>query len=884
MQLSSVRNDSTRRLNTQTSSSTTSLSLSNSNGDLLTAHASEIDPLFTAWDKSTGIIITEAQIVPAIDFPVTLTGAEVLTNKTIISPSGLVKADVGLGNVDNTSDVNKPVSTATTTQLDLKEVLVNKSTNVTTDGASDTKYPSVKAVKTYVDTHVGGGTGAHNDTTSKQGGIANEYYHLSNAQYTIATQYATAVRSGYLKDTDFANFSAGLIGGGTAVHSSLANLDYDTAGHTGFLSTALAASTYAPIASPTFTGTVTTPDLLVQKSSNPIITIKDTTSALISSFAIASGAGAYSALSAANDTVFRCYNSYMLFTSQGTDTPGGFRWTTKPSGTELEQMTMLPNGYIGMGFTTPLSKLCINGGLHIGSESAAGDNNLLIDGTIKGESLESVTTFSSGFAGEGYKIIETGGTSSLEVDSLRVRGTLNAYELEINKISSINGGLIVSVANAKATTVSGTTIYFDEGIGLTIPFEVDDYIRAQQFNGTGVASYLGKVTAVNAGNIVATTQAGYDAPYAGMDLVQFGSSSQTDRQSAIYLTAADTNNPYIAGYAGITNGLFTAHEKFRLGNLTGITDAVFGALSGFGLWSDSAYLTGSINATAGRIGGWHIDSTSIHDIAGAVGISSTVTGGDDIRFWAGHTTPTSAPFRITESGALTATGVTEFGTATAVVDGIAQSIAISGPDIWENSSDSDNGTLQFNRLGFNGGGTHYRSATFYNGKDAPDNAKMLIIDGTQDKIIIGAVTHQIDLDVHGTIESSGDIINLGGSHAIDISLNDDTCGLAISDITGFSQTVTPKGNKIYVSFNVPIHPTSANQSVDIYIDMGGTNYFGLTYFVATTVLVANGSTIIDVTPNTAYTIKLRWAGTTGVQYLGSTGTYGIGNLIVLDLF
>jgi hypothetical protein len=32
----------------------------------------------------------------------------------------------------------------------------NKSINVTTDGASDTKYPSVKAVKTYVDANAGG--------------------------------------------------------------------------------------------------------------------------------------------------------------------------------------------------------------------------------------------------------------------------------------------------------------------------------------------------------------------------------------------------------------------------------------------------------------------------------------------------------------------------------------------------------------------------------------------------------------------------------------------------------------------------------------------------------------------------------------------------------
>jgi hypothetical protein len=43
----------------------------------------------------------------------------------------------------------------TTEQIALAEVLTNKSTNVTTDGASDTKYPSVKAVKTYVDANAG---------------------------------------------------------------------------------------------------------------------------------------------------------------------------------------------------------------------------------------------------------------------------------------------------------------------------------------------------------------------------------------------------------------------------------------------------------------------------------------------------------------------------------------------------------------------------------------------------------------------------------------------------------------------------------------------------------------------------------------------------------
>jgi hypothetical protein len=43
-----------------------------------------------------------------------------LTSPVINTPTGIVKGDVGLGNVDNTADTAKPVSTAQQTELDLK--------------------------------------------------------------------------------------------------------------------------------------------------------------------------------------------------------------------------------------------------------------------------------------------------------------------------------------------------------------------------------------------------------------------------------------------------------------------------------------------------------------------------------------------------------------------------------------------------------------------------------------------------------------------------------------------------------------------------------------------------------------------------------------------
>jgi hypothetical protein len=57
-----------------------------------------------------------------------------------------VKVMLALDNVNNTTDLLKPISTDTQTALDLKEDLTNKSTNIVADQASNTKYSSVKSI------------------------------------------------------------------------------------------------------------------------------------------------------------------------------------------------------------------------------------------------------------------------------------------------------------------------------------------------------------------------------------------------------------------------------------------------------------------------------------------------------------------------------------------------------------------------------------------------------------------------------------------------------------------------------------------------------------------------------------------------------------------
>lgn len=114
--------------------------------------------------------------------------------------SGITQTMVGLSNVDNTSDANKPVSTATQTALDLKENLANKSTDITTDAASTTKYPSVKLIKDYVDASVS--SGAPDATTVLKGKIKLAGDLTGTADLpTIATDAVTSTK---IKDGEIA--------------------------------------------------------------------------------------------------------------------------------------------------------------------------------------------------------------------------------------------------------------------------------------------------------------------------------------------------------------------------------------------------------------------------------------------------------------------------------------------------------------------------------------------------------------------------------------------------------------------------------------------------------------------------------------------------------
>ena len=130
------------------------------------------------------------QLFSSVPFALSAVNAENVTGVVSIENGGTnattlngALTNLGLENVDNTSDINKPISNFTQQALDLKEDLTNKSTNVAIDSGSDTKYPSVKAVKTYVDANSSVGSFA----------LAEEVVRASNAEATIATNLNTEI-------------------------------------------------------------------------------------------------------------------------------------------------------------------------------------------------------------------------------------------------------------------------------------------------------------------------------------------------------------------------------------------------------------------------------------------------------------------------------------------------------------------------------------------------------------------------------------------------------------------------------------------------------------------------------------------------------------------
>jgi hypothetical protein len=332
--------------------------------------------------------------------------------------------------------------------------------------------------------------------------------------------------------------------------------------------------------------------------------------------------------------------------------------------------------------------------------SAAGDITITPASAIAtipaGRCLQ--TAYTSGFAGSGYTLSHDSakpGLSYLEVDQLTVRGVMNVYELLVHQIRATNGSIFVAnTGRVKTATATGGVGGLEFAIETEGPhgFAVNDLLRAQRFTqaGGGGAVFQSDlfVTAVpNTTTLVANRQGTTAAPVPGMDYVRLGNTQDPNRQGSIYLTADDLNAPYIQILDGVDTYAAwgsAAKTKGRIGQLKGSYDytasiygAAFGDQAGAHLSIDPFYgvrigygstvkvqidpagnatFAGTVTATAGAIGGFLIGPTLIRDVADSMGLESTASAADDVRFWAGTdwTQRANAPFRVHKSGRILA--------------------------------------------------------------------------------------------------------------------------------------------------------------------------------------------------------------------------------------
>lgn len=164
--------------------------------------------------------------------------------------------------------------------------------------------------------------------------------------------------------------------------------------------------------------------------------------------------------------------------------------------------------------------------------------------------------------------------SHLEIDNLLVRNKAIFEELEIRKLSYVNGNIVLSAAGGTIESVEdqGTSwkcyLKSDDGTTATTnTFQINDLVRCETFDikegvyeGVSNKFYWRQVTEVgedeNKNYIVldkSNCASGSDEPEAGDVIVQFGNSDneQTNRQNIIIISATDEDSPSIKMYSRV---------------------------------------------------------------------------------------------------------------------------------------------------------------------------------------------------------------------------------------------------------------------------------------------------------------------------------------------
>lgn len=235
----------------------------------------------------------------------------------------------------------------------------------------------------------------------------------------------------------------------------------------------------------------------------------------------------------------------------------------------------------------------------VGSARSTGNKVLNAFGKVVCEMQE---YFASDFMGHGWKIFNSGSEESpeytLEIDNVKVRKAFIAHELIIDQVRAICGSLGISQACGKVKEVSlrtdehGNQYYLIKLEGEATHgyggFVKNDLIRCQRVEKGGIKGYWVKIESVNmeegwftvmasefSGTIkqnevtewVSNDGGQMNLPAAGDEIVQYGNTTDTGRQNAIYLHATESGVPTIDLLQGINEKSFSEKIVCSLGRI-----------------------------------------------------------------------------------------------------------------------------------------------------------------------------------------------------------------------------------------------------------------------------------------------------------------------------
>lgn len=261
----------------------------------------------------------------------------------------------------------------------------------------------------------------------------------------------------------------------------------------------------------------------------------------------------------------------------------------------------------------------------------------------------------------------------------------------------------------------------------------------------------------------------------------------------------------------------TIGYDFRVGNPSG----------NYMHWDASAAtltIVGTINVTAGgTVGGFDVGADYIRDVANSMGLASTVTGGDDVRGWAGASfaNRATAPFRWTEAGAITASNITITGGSIAST-ALNNSVQRATSNITFTSTDTDTITWSTGTIVTSGGLTYSISTG--------NTGNMVALTYVYLDIAVSATVLQITT-TYSTAVGDGKIL-------VATAQNNTTGGASCIPYLGGSPLIN--GNTQINASSILVGQLSVSQLSAITADLGS--------ITAGSISVMNGGNTIGFTP------------------------------------